>query len=183
MHEEKQDKMGWIFGQQMKILFLKNVGNNKNNSIKFLDQVSKQLGTISPEDICKYFLQTQSIIQQLMILRMEVEQGKKYLERICYDQKEEIADMKQQFDNTIDTVLDLQQQNKETPLQFTFYKITVTNPSGKEANRKWDIEIVFLIIQLLVGGAKPTAIHIILQAFNYQYTGNNAAEIPSISFI
>ena len=94
MHEEKQDKMEWIFGQQMEILFLKNVGNNKDNSINFLDQVSKQLGTISPKDICKYFLQTQSKIQQLMILRMKVEQVKEYLERICYAQKEEIADMK-----------------------------------------------------------------------------------------
>ena len=117
------------------------------------------------------------------MLRMEAEQGKEDLERICSDQKQQMIDMKQQFDNAIDTILDLQQQNKETPLQFTLFKTTVANPSGKGANRKWDVEVVFLIMQLLVRGAKPTAIHAIMQVFNYQYTGKIADEIPSVSFI
>ena len=183
VHEEKRYKMEWIFGRQTENPFLKNVGSEKDNSINFLDQVSKQVGTISPEDLCKYFLQTQSIIQQSAMLRMEAEQGKDDLERICSDQKQQMIDMKQRLDNAIDTILDLQQQNKETPLQFTLCKTTVANPSGKGANRKWDVEVVFLIMQLLVGGAKPTAIHAIMQVFNYQYTGKISDEIPSVSFI
>ena len=45
------------------------------------------------------------------------------------------------------------------------------------------MEVVFLIMQLLVGGAKPTAIHAIMQVFHYQFTGKGADEIPSVSFI
>ena len=116
VHEEKWYKMEWIFGRQMENPFLKNVGSEKNNSINFLDQVSKQVGTISPEDLRKYFLQTQSIIQQSAMLRMEAEQGKEDLEQICSDQKQQMIDMKQRLDNAINTILDLQQQNKRNTI-------------------------------------------------------------------
>ena len=66
--------MECIFGQQTKNLFLKNINSDKENTINFLDEVSKQLAAVSPEDPCKYFLQTQSIIQQSAVLRLEAEQ-------------------------------------------------------------------------------------------------------------
>ena len=94
VHEEKQDRMEWIFGQQMENPFLKNVNSDKDNTIIFLDQVSKQLAVISLEDLCKYFLQTQSIIQQSEILRMEAEQDKEDLQQICSEQKQQMIDMK-----------------------------------------------------------------------------------------
>ena len=82
--------MECIFGQQTgNNPFLKNVGNNKENTINFLDEVSKQLAAVSPEDLCKYFLQTQSIIQQLAVLRMEAEQRTTVL-RMVAEQRNKI---------------------------------------------------------------------------------------------
>ena len=157
--------------------------SNKDNTIDFLDQVSKQLATISPERLCKYFLQTQSIIQELVILRMEALQGKEDLEQIFSGQKQQIIDMKERLDITLDTILDLQKEKNISPLQFTLCKTATVNHSGHRGSRKWDVEVVFLIMQLLVGGAKLTGIHAIMQVFNYQYTGKSADEIPSVSFI
>lgn len=116
VHEEKRDRMEWIFRQRTKDLFLKNLNSNKNNIINFLDQVSKQLAAVSLEDLSKYFLQTQSIIQQLAMLQMEAEERNEDLQQISSDQTQQLADMKERLDNAIDTILDQQQQNKETPV-------------------------------------------------------------------
>ena len=91
--------------------------------------------------------------------------------------------MKERLDEALDTILDQQKVIKETPAQFTLTKTVTTNCSGRGGSRKWDVEVVFLIMQLLVGGAKPTAIHAIMQVFHYQFTGKGAEEIPSVSFI
>ena len=98
---------------------------------------------------------------------MIVEEDKKEQKRICHYLKEEMADMKQQLDNAKDTILDLWQQNEDTPLelndlQFILSKTIVMHPNGKGATKKLDVVVVSLIMQLLIGGAKPTAIHIIL---------------------
>ena len=149
-HEEKRDRLEWIFGRQTDNPFLKNVGNDKENTMNFLDEVSKNLAGVSPEDLRKYFLQTQSIIQQSAVLRleaeqrtavvtMEAEQSNKDLRRICCDQKQQLVDMKERLDKALDTILDQQKQIKETPVQFTLSKTVVANPNGKGANKKWDV--------------------------------------------
>ena len=57
------------------------------------------------------------------------------------------------------------------------------HPNGKGSTKKWDVAVVSLIMQLLIGGTKPTAIHIILQAINSQYRGNDLDKILCVSFI
>ena len=99
-HEERRDRMEWIFGRHVDNPFIKN------------------LSQISAEDLCEYFRQTQLIIQKSSTIRIIAEDEKKKQERISHDLKEEMADIKQQLDDAKDTILDLPHQNEDTSLEL-----------------------------------------------------------------
>ena len=88
-HEERRDRMEWIFGRHVDNLFIKN------------------LSQISVEDLCEYFRQTQLIIQKSSTIRIIAEDEKKKQERISNELKEEMEVMKQQLDDAKDMILDL----------------------------------------------------------------------------
>ena len=72
---------------------------------------------------------------------------------------------------------------KNEQSQFILGKTIMSSRHGKGANKKWDIKIVFKILQLLSVDAKSTVIQSYMQLFNYLYARKDTNEIPFINFI